>query len=323
MDNALYFPFISVPETPWFTRVLLYWDRVGSIIPFEFLENPERLSPYTQSLLTEELLVQVRPGQYLGRLPRFRDAFVEYMESLPQAEIQRRRASFRGNSVARVHVEKMGGIARYLKDTQLAREVNWSWCDVEMKTAREFMAYLAALLGKLEDVRSTPITDRSTNLDPFLKTSQPDWKAEARLAPLRSIVLQRLLPAPERPVSLLQLRLFKDKHGELLRVFRQSVEQEIASIADMTDPDLQEHRLANFLAEKEETIQRVVAHLSEGGLGKIVFCKICAIVAAIPGVNAIFGLANAVYSALSSESPSPASGALLYAAYVEKELQSK
>lgn len=31
--KVLYFPYISVPESAWFTRVLLYWDEVGSIVP--------------------------------------------------------------------------------------------------------------------------------------------------------------------------------------------------------------------------------------------------------------------------------------------------
>jgi len=31
--NALYFPYIKVPKSAWFTRILLYWDKVGAIIP--------------------------------------------------------------------------------------------------------------------------------------------------------------------------------------------------------------------------------------------------------------------------------------------------
>ena len=47
MENALYFLFVSVPESSWFTRILLYRDKVRSIIPFEFVETPEHFSKYT------------------------------------------------------------------------------------------------------------------------------------------------------------------------------------------------------------------------------------------------------------------------------------
>jgi hypothetical protein len=321
MENALYFPFISVPESSWFTRILLYWDKVGSIIPFEFVEAPERLSKYTRDLLIDELLIQVDPGQYVWQAPRFREAFVDFMESLPSHDIRQRRASLRNHNTFRVHTEKMQEIADYLVNARLAQRVDWSWCDVEKKTADEFMGYLAALLGKIEGVDSTPVTDTSANLDPFLLASQSVGRVEARIAALRKIVLEQLLPVPERPVSSATLRSFKQRHGERLRRFRYSIEQEVADIADMVDADLQKHRLDAFVADKKDEVQEIVAHLSEGGLGDIVFSKISAVVAAIPGMNALFGLANAVYSALSSKPQQPGSGALLYAAYVHKELK--
>ncbi len=35
-NNVLYFPYISVPSSVWFTRMLLYWDKVGSIVPRDY-----------------------------------------------------------------------------------------------------------------------------------------------------------------------------------------------------------------------------------------------------------------------------------------------
>jgi hypothetical protein len=32
-NTALYFPHIAVPKTPWFTQVLLYWDKAATIVP--------------------------------------------------------------------------------------------------------------------------------------------------------------------------------------------------------------------------------------------------------------------------------------------------
>jgi hypothetical protein len=220
-----------------------------------------------------------------------------------------------------VHTEKMQDIADFLEDARLAKKVDDRWCDVEKCTANEFTAYLAAVLGKVQDIDSTPITDAPANLDPLFLASQPPLKVESHLAPLRKIVLERLLPVPLDPAPPATLRSFKQKHGELLRRFRYSVEQEIAGIADMTDLGLRTHRIESFVAEKEAEIREIVNLLSRGGLGRSAFSKISAIMAAVPGVSALFGLASAVYAAFSRQPSQPGNTPLLYAAYVHKELK--
>ncbi|WP_256956848.1 hypothetical protein [Vibrio diabolicus] len=43
-DNALYFPYISVPNEKWTLKTLLYWDKLASIVPMEHMGNPEKLT---------------------------------------------------------------------------------------------------------------------------------------------------------------------------------------------------------------------------------------------------------------------------------------
>lgn len=59
-DAALYFPYIEVPDHPSLTRVLLYWDRLGSIVP------PVALSARMSELISTELVERVEPGMYLN-----------------------------------------------------------------------------------------------------------------------------------------------------------------------------------------------------------------------------------------------------------------
>ncbi len=320
MDNALYFPFISVPENTWFTRVLLYWDQVSSIIPFEFVERPDQLTKYTRELLTNELLVQIHPADYIGGTPRFKDAFLKYLGSLTISELNKRRKAFLMFSRSRIHVEKMQEISEYLIHEGLAREVDWSWFDVEKKTANEFMIYLAILLGQHKEIRSTPVTDTVSNLNPFLLASHSKPRIESGLAPLRKIVLEQLLPVPVLPIEPERLNAFKRRYGALLPSYRYSIEQELAAISDMSNPDLRDYRLENFIAEKQAETGQICARLSEGGLGRISFAKVWAIVAAIPKADPWLGLAHAVHSALSGTSGQIKSGPLLYAAYVKKKL---
>jgi hypothetical protein len=61
-DAALYYPYIEVPDSPALTRVLLYWDELGSIIPHE--RSPMRLRARTRELVDTGLVRPVSPDDY-------------------------------------------------------------------------------------------------------------------------------------------------------------------------------------------------------------------------------------------------------------------
>jgi len=42
-NSVIYFPYIRVPESPWLTQMLLYWDQLSSIVPYDFIADPESL----------------------------------------------------------------------------------------------------------------------------------------------------------------------------------------------------------------------------------------------------------------------------------------
>ena len=67
-NKVLYFPYINVPNSIWFTRMLLYWDEVGAIVPYEYIDNPEKLDSHTKSLVEAEL-VRAVPAHLRLRQP--------------------------------------------------------------------------------------------------------------------------------------------------------------------------------------------------------------------------------------------------------------
>ena len=62
--------------------VLLYWDEVATIVPYDYIHKPEPLGDYMVELLQNNLLRQVIPGQHIHRIPNFTEAFVEFIESV-------------------------------------------------------------------------------------------------------------------------------------------------------------------------------------------------------------------------------------------------
>jgi len=98
--SALYYPYIEVPKSPWFTRVLLYWDKVGAIVPYEYIQDPDKLGSYMVGLVREQLVEQVIPGQYLWQVENFGRAFLNYIDT------QNVKAEYR-SSWPKVHMEKL------------------------------------------------------------------------------------------------------------------------------------------------------------------------------------------------------------------------
>ncbi|MGC5173196.1 hypothetical protein ACLQ2Q_21350 [Microbacterium sp. DT81.1] len=222
MTAALYFPMIDVPDTPWFFSTLLYWDSVASIIPDDFLENPETLSDQTRNLLKEGLLLPAQPSAASWS---FVDGFQAYISSLPIEELQSRRRSLTDGEVSRIHNDKLLEVS--LIETLLVAGLADAsslhpWLLVEKKTAQEWMAALAIALchpGSDWATRSAgvtdswvPVTDRPTSMEALLagfgaasgvtdtehRTTREVAAGVSRTAELRSVVLDALLPTPTR-----------------------------------------------------------------------------------------------------------------------------
>jgi hypothetical protein len=159
MDTALYFPYIRVPQTPWFTQVLLYWDRAASIVPDSLLNKPDALNPYMHELAREGLLEYVHPDSVIWQGPEqetFYRAFLELLKRLPVPP--------QGERIfTRLHTDKLPQpLFDELSSRDLAKDKEgpeWEpWWQVEVTTADAYMAYLAcAISGVRPD--TLPVTD--------------------------------------------------------------------------------------------------------------------------------------------------------------------
>jgi len=317
--NTLYFPYISVPKSTWFTRILLYWDKVGSIIPSDYIYKPKALGEHTRSLIERGLVVQIFPGEYLGSIPQFVSSFEDYLKGLG-TDLDQRRQMFQNNNTFRIHMEKMGPIEDLLREKGLAAIERYPWFNVEANTANEFMAYLACCLGQL--TKSMPITDNESNLDVFIKSQSNASSIDKERNILRMEILERVFPAPKHPLTAEEIENFKIKHGDKLRSFRRAVEREILSVAELQDLSHRAERLKLFEEEVEEQVDEIRRVLKESGYEDIILGKLCPVIGAIPGAHYIFGLANAIYGAFEERNePIPASP-LAYAAYAQVELLS-
>jgi hypothetical protein len=334
-DKVLYFPYIRVPKNVWFTRVLLYWDEVGSIVPSEYIHRPENLGIYMRELVQAELIKPVLPSHYTHEIPRFREAFLEMVDQ-NQIITDRRGLALERNETFRIHIEKSGdALTEALYDRGLARPAEYPWFEVEKLTADLFMAYLASVLGKLKDLQMDPITDRADALSVFSKSPQNILDPITLVDQLRISVLEGVLPAPAGEISVYELANFKDRHSDLLPRFRRRIESFLINAALISDKNLRDYKVRLFRDELIEGRNEIQARMHERKWPRILFGTVCGLVAAaIPGAEAIAtgnitsavkalpGIVTAIYSAFSGATNqneilrSP----LAYAALVQERL---
>lgn len=314
-NRVLYFPYIRVPESRWFTQLLLYWDQISSIVPFEFIHKPELLGPYMCGLVREELVFQVIPGMYVYEIPRFDESFLVYLETLG-SELEQRRRDFRRGSVFKIHMEKLEDIGGFLIGQQLARQVDSSWYEVERDTANDFMSYLATALGQLREIDSSPMTDETAYLRRFSRAGVPPQDMALQLSALRMEVLKKILPVPEQAVEPAKIRNFKRRYGDELGDFRRRVERELVDAVSITDSALRQRHLEIFYDEAEDRIRQIQSAM--GGAGWNTVRAGLSIVAAFPGASPLLGLAGAVWRAVAGAGRTPSLD-FAYAAHARAE----
>jgi hypothetical protein len=297
VDRVLYFPLIRVPQSRWFTQVLLYWDEVGSIVPYEYVHKPDELGQYMQELVAEGLMTQIFPGPLLHETPAYSEEFVRYLR-LIAPRLHRRQERFATGDRRRIHLEKLHGVETELVRLKLAVEDQTSsyWYDVERDTAADFMTYLATTLGAHPQVAAAPVTDHLDHLrrlapGPYARTDTGWVMRSSRLA-----ILDHLLPIPAEPVSPIEISRFKHRHGQHLRGFRRAIESELTVLASIPDPTLRLERLEFFVTGCKEEVREIEGNM-RGAWKNVVFGRMLAVLGVVSPVAA---LANAVYSALAS-----------------------
>ncbi len=311
-NRVLYFPYIRIPKSTWLTQMLLYWDQVASIVPYEFIQRPGKLGRYMRSLVEEELVFQVIPGQHIYEISNFEGAFQGYLDDLG-AEADRRRAQFAEGNTFEIHIEKMGGIGDALVHQKLAKYSRSSWYEVEADTATDFMSYLAIVLGQLPSVDSSPFTDEVAFLERFAHVGVAEDCVDQQLQALRIQVLERVLPVPSDPIEPTAIRAFKNKHAKLLDDFRRRVERELVAAAAINDDTLRQRRLDIFFNESDASIEEIQAAMS--GAGWETVKASFKVLAAIPGASQVFGLVAALLDASPERQLTGPSRDFAYAAY--------
>ncbi|KTB48979.1 hypothetical protein DEALK_18260 [Dehalogenimonas alkenigignens] len=272
-SKALYFPYISPPQGRWLYLMLLYWDQLSSISPYESLHSRNRLPPHMYQLVEEGLINPIIPAELIGDIEDFGQPFLGFVEKRI-----RTRKTQRHHSPVRtpIHVEKLGHIAQNLVELGVASPANYPWYEMDSWVANAFMSYLACVLGSLPEVNSVPITNEESC---FQVLGAGGYKQYARLDSHRRVILEDLFPFPMGDIDIPSIIKFKQKHGAQLDRFRNKIEGLCVDLSVIAESDLREQRSQAITQELREEIDDISSRLRESW-GEVVFLDILPILGA-------------------------------------------
>lgn len=342
MDGVVYYPYIRVPESAWFSRAVLYWDSVATIVPGEWIDAPDQLGPYTLDLVQRDLVVQLFPSY--ADLRGLATRFIHYINHLGEIELAQRQDDFYDGLAELIHVEKgTDELFRHLADLRLCSPAE-GWWRVELKTASDYMAALALalstpghqirpvrgdprILHRADDVRRVPITDQPHSLLPLLGNTVQATDSELRaraegqteVGHIQMMILKKLFPAPVTAVAPSDLERFKRRRGDLLSNFRREVEERVDTIFNLTRDWEQQRALDRLESDFEDAIEQVEAYMHESRFGRLLKSPWCVILGLIPGFD-LGTRAAAAIADIALPSPQRIRSPLAYAAFANVEL---
>jgi Family of unknown function (DUF6236) len=245
-DDALYFPYIEVPDHPSLTRVLLYWDRLGTIVPWSVPELSERMD----ALVDADLVLRIEPEAVIEGIAGFEEGFLALLNAIggPKAD----------SAGSLIHRDKAtSNLWAELQQRGLAREAKTfaegGWMSVDSRVGRLYMAYLAKCLARR--LGREPITDQRHAFAGFAGGGVSATTLE--LDRMRALALRGVLPAPSEPVSPRDIADFKAKHWDKLRSFRTHVERRLLEDVQKKDPEIRDRALELTAAELEDGTREI------------------------------------------------------------------
>jgi hypothetical protein len=278
--NYLYYPSIALPDNTWLRKVLLYSDKIASIVPYDLSDS---LNYNIELLKSEDEYVGLSPERFLSsydnldRVNEFKTEVTEYFSSEHFKKILTNdRAK---NKTMLYHSKFSSQIEHFFKDMNLVIENKNNWWETPQVVGDTYLGILAKHMGQFYQFIPTTSSVKFQDIA-FKNTSLPKKKiGELRLldalpsitsdVPIKKIIEFK----KQRKYELYQfrtiLRDYIDKICEtnneeemlsVIQVFKEQLEVEVHDIKQM----LTDNRLTFFMDSFKSLIS-----LDKDLLGKV------------------------------------------------------
>lgn len=230
----LYYPTIEIPSPGWIRQGLMYWDKIGSIVPQSYDEHfppPLRYSDQIQPLYDAKLFRPFNPEDLFnwGWQQNAVDAFqAELLQILDSDEFTKKlhdeftqKPPEKRKYKAEVYVEKVNEslYQELLQRHLVSPKRDGQFIYFEENTALVYMAVLAKYLADLDHQYTVPSTDLRDYERLNFKAAPED---ENKIPAIR-VEFRDVLRVPADGVEIERVIEFRLKHADKLLNFRQQV----------------------------------------------------------------------------------------------------
>jgi len=283
MEKILYYPYINLPNNKWTYRTLLYWEKIGSIVP-ENYRKENAFDSFNKQLLNQEFLEIVDPYD-VWYVPGYQSCLKEAINNGHKL-IDDSRINFVNGHFVKIHYEKFHyEVFDHLIQLKMAQRVdNSDWIKVESRVAKLMMTFLATILSKEKGYQ--PTTDNIDNLElSFNNIPLQQYSSKIRsldntlkTSIIRTNLLDKLIPYPIDN-DLNRIIRFKDRHFAELSDFRKHIERIIFEISAIPDDNERERQFQSKLYDINARKEQIVSKMNENRLGRIFFSGACGLLA--------------------------------------------
>ena len=228
----LYYPTIDIPSPSWIRQGLMYWDKIGSIVPDSYdahLPRDLRYSDQLQPLYNAKLFHPYNPSDLFNKgweQNAFGEFRAELLKILDSEDFQKKLSALESPKFdTELYPEKINdSLYQDLLDRKLiAERKNYDdkFIYFEKNTSLVYMAILAKYLANIDKEFTIPSTDLREYERLNLK-----GESESELNkdnPFIRIEFKDLLRVPADDVEIERVIEFRQKHNDKLLNFRQQI----------------------------------------------------------------------------------------------------
>lgn len=252
-ENAIYFPYIEVPNSSWLVKTLLYWNKFSTIVPNSEVNNFLNSSNIMKDLNGSELLNMINPAEFssTNNMKIFFKDFLIYA-----AKWKKNNPNYKGR-YSEVHIEKIGYIFDDLiKEKIIFQGRNSAWYKMPMILSNVFMNGLATSLGSLTEISAEPVTD-------ILYKNKVKLETVSRKYNMRfwqNKLLEDVLPVPKGETTIDEIMSFREKYHAQTIKFRDIINENAKALSEIKTDNFDElityySKYLNNIKEKEKEIE--------------------------------------------------------------------
>lgn len=231
--GLLYYPSISLPDITWLRNVILYVDKIASIVPYD-REYDIRSHADTSLLMETQHYEPLAPERFFDTFGSIKTEFEAEVQKVLQSRSRKsRRVVGTTGRVSQhlIHNSKFSfQIEQFMRTHKLLDDVDGVWRGVSTEVAELYMNLLAKYMGLAYNY--VPSTDQ-------MKAERQAfglWGKEFGYQ-VGFVELLRCLPVPDASTSLERILDLKDRRSRELHRFQNKLMEYQLKIASVTSFD--------------------------------------------------------------------------------------